>query len=75
MIVIFRRILKQIKRVMMIETEDGLVLEISLYLNQNSNYKCLRINLSKNSKWNLVSSFNSGHKSYPGKFEFFNNLA
>jgi hypothetical protein len=65
------RILNKIKRVMITNIMDKTILEISLYLNQNSNYKCLRTFLdSEEPEWFLISSFDSGHKSYSGKFEF-----
>lgn len=56
---------------MIAKIRNDIVLEISLYLNQNSNFKCLRFNLNdENSTWNLISSFGTGKKPYPGKFEF-----
>ena len=65
------RILNRIKRVMITNIMNETVLEISLYLNQNSNFKCFRTTLnSENPEWFLVSGFGSGHKLYEGKFEF-----
>jgi len=64
-----RSILKVIERAMIIKAGSDFLLEISLYLNQNLNYKCLRLNLQENNNWSLISSFSSGYKSYSGEFK------
>ncbi len=66
-------IFDRVEYLRIIKHSERFFLEISVYMNQNTNLKCLRFDLlgrKKFSEWDLVSSFGKSTKIYSGNIKF-----